>query len=207
MHAAPLAGGAAQLGVGEREALRASIERELTSVKRHQSAFDAAAVHKVLLGKVQDWRETLRRHPEQAQSMIRKLLLGRLEFTPKRDEQGGYYGFRGVGTLLPLIARVVPHNLASPTGPGDFRRVSLALADYSGRRTSVMVAFAGLSYLTNWPRRQTRKNMPRSVRLLTTTATVPSGFRAAVAMKLSLEEVQAMRLAPGRMNRENCPNT
>jgi hypothetical protein len=62
-------------------------------------------------------------------------------------------------------------------------------------------------YLTNCPRRQTRRKVSRAVRLQTTTATVPSGLSAAVAMKSSLLEVQAARLAPRRMKRENWPST
>jgi len=45
--------------------------------------------------------------------MVRELIVGRLDFRPNPDE--GYYEFRGVGTLQPLIAGFVPHNLASPT--------------------------------------------------------------------------------------------
>ena len=69
------------------------------------------------------------------------------------------------------------------------------------------MALGGLVYLRDLPSRQTRKKISWSVRFWTTTATVPSGLRAAVAMKSSLLEVQAMRLAPGRMKRENWPKT
>jgi hypothetical protein len=51
--------------------------------------------------------------------------------------------------------------------------------------------------LTNSPRRHTRKNALRSVRLRATTASVPSGLSAPVAMKPSLDDVTAMRFAPG----------
>ena len=45
--------------------------------------------------------------------MVRELIVGRLDFRPNGD--GDSCEFRGMGTLQPLIAEVVPHNLASPT--------------------------------------------------------------------------------------------
>lgn len=46
--------------------------------------------------------------------MVRELIVGRLDFRPNGD--GDSCEFRGMGTLQPIIAGVVPHNLASPTG-------------------------------------------------------------------------------------------
>ena len=73
---------------------------------------DVSAVRKTLRSRLQDWRERLREHPEQARVMVRELIVGRLDFRPNPDE--GYYEFRGVGTLQPLIAGFVPHKVASP---------------------------------------------------------------------------------------------
>jgi hypothetical protein len=50
--------------------------------------------------------------------MVRELIVGRLDFRPNGD--GDSCEFRGVGTLQPIIAGVVPHNLASPTGLSPF---------------------------------------------------------------------------------------
>ena len=52
----------------------------------------------------------------QAQQVLRRLVKGRLTFTPMAD---GHYKFCGVGTVQPLLAGVV-QNLASPTGMKDF---------------------------------------------------------------------------------------
>lgn len=57
----------------------------------------------------------LRRHPAKAHELVRSLVVGKLELAPRMDESGGFYEFKGTGTLLPLIAGAVPHNLASPS--------------------------------------------------------------------------------------------
>ena len=49
--------------------------------------------------------------------MIQTLLERRLVMQPKEDEEGEYYEFSGVGTMVPLIRGIVPHNLASPSIP------------------------------------------------------------------------------------------
>jgi len=46
-----------------------------------------------------DWRGLLRRQPVQARQILRKLVAGRLIFTPRIDEQGRHYEFGGHGTL------------------------------------------------------------------------------------------------------------
>src|ERR1035437_1572016 len=86
-------------------------------------------------------------------------------------------------------------------------RARLRAGDYTGCRMKVMIALGGHWDLTNLPCSQTGMNFSRSWRLRTTTAILPSELRAAVAMKSSLLEVQTMRLAPGRMKRENWPKT
>src|ERR1039457_2160688 len=107
-------------------------------------------------------------------------------------------------TISPWVAlgKTLGWRPAQPTTTWKHRPLRRA-ADYTGCRMKVMVALGGHWYLTNLPRSQTRKNVWRSWRLRTTTAILPSELRAAVAMKSSLVEVETMRLAPGRMKREN----
>ena len=57
-----------------------------------------------------DWRKLLRGHVHQAQQVLRRLIVGRLTFTPK----GKHYAFAGVGTVKPLLG--VVQNVASPPG-------------------------------------------------------------------------------------------
>ena len=55
-------------------------------------------------------------HVGQAQQVLRRLIIGRLTFTPHTD---GYYAFSGKGTVQPLLGSVV-RMLASPKGvPGS----------------------------------------------------------------------------------------
>ncbi len=58
---------------------------------------------------LRDWRKLLRGHVYQAQQVLRRLVKGRLTFTPTAD---GHYKFCGVGTVQPVLAGVV-QNLAS----------------------------------------------------------------------------------------------
>ena len=48
--------------------------------------------------------------------MVQKLVTDRLVMQPREDENGRYYEFSGVGTILPVVSGTVPHNLESPTG-------------------------------------------------------------------------------------------
>jgi hypothetical protein len=57
-------------------------------------------------------RGLLRANIQQGQQVLRRLIVGRLTFTP---QPGGYYTFSGCGTVEPLLAGVI-RNLASPTG-------------------------------------------------------------------------------------------
>ena len=77
---------------------------------------DRAALRKNLESRLGDWRGLLRRHTEQGQQILRRLLVGRLTFTPAEDDTGRYYTFHGTGTLTKLVGGLVPQKLASPTG-------------------------------------------------------------------------------------------
>ena len=57
-------------------------------------------------------REALPQEQAWEQQVLRRLVIGRLTFTPQAD---GYYAFSGKGTVQPLLGSVV-RMLASPTG-------------------------------------------------------------------------------------------
>ena len=96
-----------------REALRCELEVLGTS---EPVVLDRAALRKNLESRLGDWRGLLRRHTEQGQQILRRLLVGRLTFTPAEDDTGRYYTFHGTGTLTKLVGGLVPQKLASPTG-------------------------------------------------------------------------------------------
>ena len=66
-----------------------------------------------LEGYLTDWRGLLRSKVAQGQQSLRRLIDARLTFTP-RD---GYYEFRGVGTVEPVLGGLA-QKLASPRGTG-----------------------------------------------------------------------------------------
>jgi hypothetical protein len=64
---------------------------------------DVVRLRRTLDERLDDWRGLLRRQPVQARQILRKLVAGRLIFTPKADAQGHYYEFAGHGTLGQIL--------------------------------------------------------------------------------------------------------
>jgi hypothetical protein len=77
---------------------------------------DVGEVRAKLKSYVADCRKLLRGHVPQIQQMLRRLIVGKLTFTPQLN---GDYEFVGRGTVRPLLAGVV-RKLASPTGNRDY---------------------------------------------------------------------------------------
>ena len=77
---------------------------------------DRKTVRRDLTRRLTSWRSLLRRHAPQGQQILRKLIDGRLLMTPYPDETPAHYSFEGTGTLVGLLAGIVPHKVASPTG-------------------------------------------------------------------------------------------
>ena len=67
---------------------------------------EVAAVRRTLASYVTDWQGLLRGHVHQAQQVLRRLVKGRLTFTPHvtGGKARGYYTFAGTGTVQPLLA-------------------------------------------------------------------------------------------------------
>ena len=68
-----------------------------------------------LTRRLSNWRSLLRRHAPQGQQILRKLIDGRLLMTPYPDETPAHYSFEGTGTLVGLLAGIVPYKWASQT--------------------------------------------------------------------------------------------
>ena len=74
-------------------------------------------VRRDLTRRLTQWRSLLRRHAPQGQQILRKLIDGRLLMTPYPDETPALYTFEGTGTLVGLLAGIVPHKWASLSIP------------------------------------------------------------------------------------------
>ncbi|MFQ5803603.1 MAG: recombinase family protein [Candidatus Methylomirabilales bacterium] len=103
----------------ERERQRARIEQELTALDQlaQVGRLDLTRLERTLRAKLGDWRGLLWRHVAEARQVLRKLLAGRLVFTPRQHEDGRYYEFTGEGVVEPLLAgAVLPKAGVAPTG-------------------------------------------------------------------------------------------
>ena len=94
------------------ECQRRDLAARLEIVSAPRLTFDVAVIRRTLEGYLRDWQGLLRGHVHQGQQVLRRLIMGRLTFTPT---ESGYYTFSGTGTVRPLLAGVV-RNVASPTG-------------------------------------------------------------------------------------------
>ena len=67
---------------------------------------DENVVRATLRGYVADYRKLLRGHVPQMQQILRRLIVGKLTFTPMLN---GDYEFVGKGTVRPLLSGVIRH--------------------------------------------------------------------------------------------------
>ena len=66
-----------------------------------------------------DWRGLAAKHVQTTRQLLRKLLVGRITFSPEAASGAGVYRFRGQGTLAPIIGRLElqgVQGLVAPTG-------------------------------------------------------------------------------------------
>ena len=102
--------------IKEREKRRDRIEADLAGLERLSRIgdVDRQQLKADLRKRLDDWRGLLRRHVPQARQILRKLLDGRVTFTPKVD----HYEFVGKWSLGKLMSGLVdlPQGMASPTG-------------------------------------------------------------------------------------------
>lgn len=99
-----------------RDTRRQMLKDELVSFTRKRSSdLDEAKVEMVCRKRLADWRSLLRAHVSQARQILRKLLNGRIVFTPDAEQRP--YRFSAPGTLTRLLGGFVdPVGLASLTG-------------------------------------------------------------------------------------------
>jgi hypothetical protein len=110
----------------ERERQREQGAAELQALQAMDSvcSLDWARTEQTLRARLRDWRSILQGKPEQAGQLLRKLIEGRLVFTPGEDAAGEYYSFEGTGRLMPVLQGIVglPQSVVSPTHPARSRK-------------------------------------------------------------------------------------
>jgi hypothetical protein len=85
------------------EERRSDLEARLAAIRAPRPSLDPAVVRQQLEGYLVDWRGLLRANVQQGQQILRRLIKGRLTFTPCGD----HYEFSGTGTIKPLIGGVI----------------------------------------------------------------------------------------------------
>ncbi len=106
-------------GIKDRERRRAHLREQLAALESCEqvSQFDFRQIEQELRARLEDWRGLLCRQVAQARQILRKLLVGKLVFTPREDASGRYYEFAGQGTLRQVLAGVAAaKGRVSPAG-------------------------------------------------------------------------------------------
>ncbi len=95
--------------IKEREARRAHLKAELEKLEGRAkvASLDTARLALNLRERLMDWQGLLQRQTAEARQILRRLLVGRLVFTPREDENGRYYEFAGQGSISELVCGVV----------------------------------------------------------------------------------------------------
>lgn len=78
-----------------------------------------------------DWRSMLQDRATHGRRLLKQLIVGRLEMQPNLEER--CYEFRGTGTLLPVVAGVVPQSMAS-LAPASWNQIAGWLRQIDGLR-------------------------------------------------------------------------
>lgn len=125
--AAVVGGGSAATlvqAIRDREKRLDVLKRELADLgKLRVAAIEPAQQRQLLRTKLTEWKGLLREHAPRARQMLRKLIEGRIVFTP--DRKGVRYSFTFKGTMANVFNGLVdPLALASPTGPAYFHTLA-----------------------------------------------------------------------------------
>jgi len=104
----------------ERERHRATLTARLAALESATltSALDDTAVQHAIRDRLTHWRTLLHRQVAQAQQLVRKLLVGRVTFTPASDDQGRYVAFQGQGHLGRVLEGMIGQPAPSPSVQG-----------------------------------------------------------------------------------------
>ena len=102
--------------IRDQERRQQTLRAELANLDRPRVVPLSVGNLKALLGtKAEEWQGLLRRHAPIARQMVRKLVEGRIVFTPDREARR--YRFMATGTLANFFSGIVcPQAVASPTG-------------------------------------------------------------------------------------------
>jgi hypothetical protein len=112
-----------QDGITAREHRRAELRARLEQLNGLQrvATVDPGALAGHIQARLTDWQGLLERHSAQARQILRRLLVGRLVFTPKTDATGTYYEFTGEATYGKLLAGVAGSKGWCPRGESNTR--------------------------------------------------------------------------------------
>jgi len=94
----------------EREHRRVSLTERLAALEAAAQAgtIDSGALQAELREPLKEWRTLLRRHVAQGRQILRKLLTGRVTFTPRTDDHGTVFEFSAQGTLGRVLEGLSP---------------------------------------------------------------------------------------------------
>jgi DNA invertase Pin-like site-specific DNA recombinase len=147
-----IAAGGAQVntvlkGMKLREQRRGELQDTLAHLERQTTALslDVDALRPQIMALLADWRGLAAKHVQATRQLLRKLLVGRLTFSPA---PGGVIRFRGQGTLAPIIGRLELQGVQGLVAPTGFEPVFQS-------RSPFPQPYQGLR------RRHTRKELPR----------------------------------------------
>ncbi len=91
-----------------REKRRAELQAALTRLDRQATVapLDLDALRPRITALLADWRGLAAKHVQATRQLLRKLLVGRITFSPDPDAGAGVIRFRGQGTLAPILGRL-----------------------------------------------------------------------------------------------------
>jgi hypothetical protein len=112
-----------QDAIASRESRRTALQARLAHLDGLQrvAALDPETLAASVQARLTDWQGLLERQPAQARQILRKLLVGRLVFTPKADQTGAWYEFTGQATYGKLLAGVAGSKGWCPRGESNTR--------------------------------------------------------------------------------------
>jgi hypothetical protein len=107
-----------QDAIAARESRRTALQARLAHLDGLQrvATLDPETLAASVPARLTDWQGLLERHPAQARQILRKLLVGRLIFTPQADQTGAWYEFTGQATYGKLLAGVAGSKEWCPRG-------------------------------------------------------------------------------------------
>ncbi len=102
--------------IRDQERRHQTIRAELAELDRPRVVpMKVSQLKDLLRAKAEEWQALLREHTPIARQMVRKLVEGRIVFTPEREARR--YTFLATGTLANFFSGIVcPQAMASPTG-------------------------------------------------------------------------------------------